>query len=298
MPAMIGMTIGDTNQNATSQFCDLRKFAKCFILRRISCVRQLLTTDPYDLPGHGEWMVGKAGIKRGAAKVGRAKRTKTPGASSITNAKAKRFKRPNSLTLSDLFLWISVVDECQYRPHGALERAQIVEGFPTSGNLSQRLSELESKFGKLFFDRSIVGRRDKRPASRRHRSAVPSLRGAALAEIFVLIEHLYRWATTIGGWPEKEYQDLKEVKQAVMSMLNWPPLRTLERTTGMDRIGRSIAWRSRLQKRKRSDSPGKFSDLKPMRPEPEYKPSDLAEAALERRRQKRPRRETLKKAIV
>jgi hypothetical protein len=241
-------------------------------------------------------MVAKAGIKRGATKIGRAKKTKTPPGAS-RSPKAKRYKRPNSLTLSDLFLWITVVDECQYRPHGALERAAVVEGLTAGGNLNQRLSELESKFGKLFFDRSIVGRRDKRPANRRHRSAVPSHRGAALAEIFVLIEHLYRWATTIGGWPEKEYQDVKEVKQAVMSLLHRPPLRTLEKRLGSDRIGRSIVWRSRLEKRARSNSPGKFSDLKPMHPEPEYKPSDLAEAAIRRRRKKKAQRETRKKAI-
>jgi hypothetical protein len=172
----------------------------------------------------------------------------------------------------------------------------VVEGFTAGGNLNQRLSELESEFWKLFFDSSKVRRRDKRPAGRRYRSAVPSLRGAALAEIFVLIEHLYRWATTIGGWPEKEYQDVKEVNQAVLSLLHLPPLRTLEGRPKSDRISRSIVWRSRLEKWTRTKSPAKFSGLKSMVPEPKYRPSDLAKAGTERRRQKKIQREPRKKA--
>lgn len=241
--------------------------------------------------------MAKAGIKRAAANVGRAKQSKSRTAPKGRNAKTKRFKRPNSLTLSDLFLWVTVVDECQHHPHGALERAAVVEGLKAGGNLNQRLTELESHFGKLFFDGSNVRPRGKRPAGgRRNRSAVPNLRGAALAEIFVLIEYLYRWATALGGWPEQEYEDLKEFKQTVLPLLHLPPLRTLERSPGSNRINRSIVWRSRLEKRARTGSPAKFSDLEGMPPEPMYQPSDLAQAGVERRRKKRMQRKSRKMA--
>ena len=111
---------------------------------------------------------------------------KSPSPGGQAKKKAKdRKTRPHSILLADLFLWISVVDECLYHPTGAFDRAARTEGYGSLGNVANRLKVLEARFGKLFQENK---------ASSRYRSGVPTPRGAALAEIFVLIELLYSWA--------------------------------------------------------------------------------------------------------
>jgi hypothetical protein len=55
-------------------------------------------------------IVGKAVAKRAVGKRTRAKKSTSGIAPKLRDAKGKKFKRPNSLTLSDLLLWTTVVD--------------------------------------------------------------------------------------------------------------------------------------------------------------------------------------------
>jgi hypothetical protein len=204
------------------------------------------------------------------------------------DADRRKSQRPNNLTLADLFLWITVVDECQFHPAGAFDRAAVTETLKSPGNIQQRLVELEARFGKLFYDghgiRPRPQKRARKPDGsrrRRNRSGVPSHRGAALAEIFVMIEHLYRWAVVLGP-TEPEMNLVRGIKREVLALFPWPPIRNLD-NRGPDRIVRSFKWRSRLEARARSDNPGKLSDMPPLRPTPTYELVDHARAAAERR---------------
>ena len=71
-----------------------------------------------------------------------------------------------------------------YHPTGAFDRVAKTEGYGSLGNVAQRLDVLESRFGTLFYRNSSSG----------YRSGVPTFRGAALAELFVVIELLYSLA--------------------------------------------------------------------------------------------------------
>jgi hypothetical protein len=96
-------------------------------------------------------LVKKAVAKRGvkAEKLGR---NSAPAGKVVATYRSikKKSQRPHGVTLADLFLWITVVDECQTHPMGAFERAAVTEGLKSYGNIQQRLKVLETRFGVLF----------------------------------------------------------------------------------------------------------------------------------------------------
>jgi hypothetical protein len=150
--------------------------------------------------------------KTSRQKAGRKKRFTEPR----RQQKGKgRQARAHSITLADIFLWITVVDECLYHPMGAFDRAAKTEGYGSVGNVVQRLKVLEDRFGTLFM---------KGPGRRRYRTGVPTARGAALAEIFVLIEHLFSWALslkTATGY----HVEVRKLKELILYLVPINPLR-------------------------------------------------------------------------
>lgn len=148
-------------------------------------------------------------------------------------SRKKRISRPHSISLADLFLWITLVDECLFHPIGAFERAAVKEGLSNRGTVTQRVEALESRFGQLFAERE---------ASQRYRSGVPSFRGAALAEIFVLIEHLYRWALEIHE-NRASMNEVRAVKPFILHLIPAyaAPDRRVHRT-GQDYDGAPLGW--------------------------------------------------------
>jgi hypothetical protein len=111
-------------------------------------------------------------------------------------------QRPNSILLADLFLWINVVDECLYHPAGDFDRAAVTEGYGSFGNVVQRIKVLEDRFGPLFQPHKL---------SPRNRSGAPTKRGAALAKIFMPMELLFHWASTLEKSGSFEVRKLKEL---------------------------------------------------------------------------------------
>lgn len=163
------------------------------------------------------------------------------------SSRKKHIARPYAHPLADLFLWITVVDECLFHPIGAFERAAVTEGLANRGTVTQRLQVLESRFGQLFA---------KRDASQRYRSGVPSFRGAALAEIFVLIEHLYRWALEIHE-NRASMNEIRALKPFILYLIPAYARRPIDESIEPDRIIQTSVWINRL--RKAGARPGKLS---------------------------------------
>jgi hypothetical protein len=100
--------------------------------------------------------VAKTGTKGGGPKDRSQSKRRPP-------ARKKGEKRPHSVSLADLYLWITLVDECLYHPIGAFERAAVTAGLKNRGTVTQRVKVLEAHFGQLFANRD---------ASQRYRSGV------------------------------------------------------------------------------------------------------------------------------
>jgi hypothetical protein len=221
----------------------------------------------------------KTNGRRPAASIGKRSAASPPG--------KKQRRRPHGLTLADLFLWITVVDECHYHPRGAFERAASTEGLKSGGNVQQRLLVLEKRFGKLFRNQKRTFILEKRPPEetegededlyrkiplKRYRSGVPTDRGAALAEIFVAIEHLYHYALSLGG-KESEAKTVIGVKNAIFRRIEEPQIRRefdreiFETGQRRNRITRTQAWSHRLAVRRRLKKPvpKRLSDMPRMR---------------------------------
>jgi hypothetical protein len=162
-------------------------------------------------------------------------------------SRKKGISRPHSISLADLFLWITLVDECLFHPIGAFERAAVKEGLSNRGTVTQRVEALESRFGQLFAERE---------ASQRYRSGVPSFRGAALAEIFVLIEHLYRWALEIHE-NRASMNEVRAVKPFILHLIPAYARRPIDESIEPDRIMMARVWVGRLSKA--GGRPGKLS---------------------------------------
>jgi hypothetical protein len=160
-----------------------------------------------------------------------AERKKPSSSQAPTGKKGKSRKvRPHSITLADLFLWITVVDEALVHPTKAFKRAAESEGIKSVGNVQNRLKVLEDRFGKLF--------EGSRP--RRYRYGVPTPRGAALAELFVLIEQLWKRAISLKG--PGRVADLKDSLLPYFPKESWRPADQI----GTSRISGSLVWRGRL----------------------------------------------------
>lgn len=93
-----------------------------------------------------------------------------------------------------------------YHPTGAFDRVAKTEGYGSLGNVAQRLDVLESRFGTLFYRNSSSG----------YRSGVPTFRGAALAELFVVIELLYSLAPSLGK--SGTLGELRKLKELVLNL--------------------------------------------------------------------------------
>jgi hypothetical protein len=171
--------------------------------------------------------------------------------------KKPKKRRPNSILLADLFLWINVVDDCHYHPVGTFDRAAVTEGYGSLGNVVQRIKVLEERFGPLF-------RPNKR--SPRNRSGVPTQRGAALAEIFMLIELLFHWASTDKS---RTFTEVRELKELILYLVP----RTAPRIPDQDdldpsRIVRSLVWHNRLDRTGRPRNPKRMSEWPAFGPSP------------------------------
>jgi hypothetical protein len=188
--------------------------------------------------------------------------------------------RPHSISLADLFLWISVVDECLYHPIGAFDRAANAEGYGSLGNVVNRLQVLEARFGALFEeiaeDNPNVAIRLKVLEARlgttlegigrsKRRSAVPSRRGVALAEIFVLIEQLYKFALSFDERERVHVRQLRKLKEDIFSSLSKEPLRAMDQEHPWLRLGASSRWLSRLVTSK-AGGPRKVTEWAPLKP--------------------------------
>ena len=234
-------------------------------------------------------LVKKAVAKRGvkAEKLGR---NSAPAGKVVATYRSikKKSQRPHGVTLADLFLWITVVDECQTHPMGAFERAAVTEGLKSYGNIQQRLKVLETRFGVLFqslYKKGALRNSDKktggykktfhlRPATSRTRSAVPNTRGTALAEIFATIEHLYYYALSLSG--SSDSANVLKVKDAVFRLVPSKIRRDFDRAafedvTKRNRISRADWWVRRLRERELTGEPQKLSDL----PRRRVKPKNL-----------------------
>ena len=157
--------------------------------------------------------------------------------------------------MADLFLWISVVDECLHHPTGALERAAITEGYASVGNITQRLDVLENQFGRLIY-RNSAG----------FRSGVPTFRGAALAELFVVIELLYNNSSLLhkSGFPGDQLHNLKEL---IIPLVHREALRIPDDKNSR-RIRAAFEWRTRQLKTGRNHVHKKMPDWPKLSPSP------------------------------
>jgi hypothetical protein len=198
---------------------------------------------------------------------------KSPSPGWQAKKKAKdRETRPHSILLADLFLWISVIDECLYHPTGPFDRVAKTEGYGSLGNVAQRLDVLESRFGTLFYRNkrldvleSRFGTLYYRNSSSGYRSGVPTFRGAALAELFVVIELLYSLAPSLGK--SGNLDELRKLKELV---LNLAPRRARRVPDDLDqnRIKASLEWRIRQLKTGRPHKHKKMSDWSTYGPSP------------------------------
>jgi hypothetical protein len=165
--------------------------------------------------------------------------------------KSKR-QRPNSILLADLFLWINVVDECLYHPVGAFDRAAMTEGYGSLGNVVNRIEKLEERFGQLFRPNKL---------SSRNRSGVPTPRGAALAEIFMLIELMFHWASTL----EKSgsFSEVRRLKEFILYLVPRKASRVPDSDdliSNNSRIGTSRVWSNRMHKTGLPHNPKRMSE--------------------------------------
>jgi hypothetical protein len=225
--------------------------------------------------------VKKAVAKRGA-KAEKLGRNSTPAGDVVATSRSikKKGQRPHGVTLADLFLWVTVVDECQIHPMGAFERAAVTEKLQSPGNIQQRLKALESRFGILFQPLHKRGTSRKgakikswkkyelRPSTSRTRSGVPNGYGTALAEIFATIEHLYHYALSLKG--SSDSANVSKIKNAVFSLVPSETQRDFDRATLEDgalgnRIWRTDWWIRRLREREWTGEPRKLSALTPRR---------------------------------
>lgn len=162
---------------------------------------------------------------------------------------------------------------------GAFERASISEGLESTGAIQQRLKVLEERFGRLFMtpkrdnveNTSSASNPTKSvgKATKKKRSAMPTPRGGALAELFAMIEHLYLFSLRTNA-SESDREIILVLKRVIFGLLPMPILRELERealdrTLIRNRILRTYTWSFRVRKRTRTGEPKKFSDLPRMR---------------------------------
>jgi hypothetical protein len=197
-----------------------------------------------------------------------------PATTKHSKSKSKRTKREHDIPLADLFLWVTVVDQCQIHPRNSLDAASEAAKM-NSGHVQKRLKMIEKRFGPLFRERLLekmtAEEENGRTARKRYRSGVPNTLGGALAEIFATIEHLYLYALTLqrrdGG--ADPFPEVIEAKKAVLKAIPVTPLRELDRVklrVRRDRITRSLVWAHRIRKRRRTGLPQRFSDLPKMHP--------------------------------
>jgi hypothetical protein len=160
---------------------------------------------------------------------------KKPGTVKAPRAAARPKKplkrRAHSITLADLFLWMTVADECFVHPVKAFARAAAIEGIAV-GNVTHGVERLEKHFGELF-------KKGDRP--RASRNGVLSNRGAALAELFVMIELLYRMA--LGPVAAVSVMKLKDALMPHFPEDSW---RRHDRL-GTARVFRAMRWQQRLK---------------------------------------------------
>jgi hypothetical protein len=200
------------------------------------------------------------GKKPSSSRQNSVRRPAEAGAKAGKKAKDRKL-RPHSVSLADLFLWISVVDECLYHPMGAFDRAANTEGYGSLGNVVNRLQVLEDRFGALFEeiaeDNPNVAIRLKVLEARlgttlegigrsKRRSAVPSHQGVALAEIFVLIEQLYKFALSFDERERAHVRQLRKLKEDIFKSLPNESLRAMDQEHSWLRLGASSRWLSRL----------------------------------------------------
>jgi hypothetical protein len=179
--------------------------------------------------------------------------------------------------LADLFMWISVVDECHHHPIGAFGRAALKEGCRSPSVVQQRLDVLERCFGPLFVRARKSDRvRDSRKAKR---VPIPNSKGARLAEIFATVEHLYSIARGSGAMSLEG--PIIDLKKDVLTKLPAPIQRAFDEevigrkhqqavdlrsgpSEGRNRVNRTRAWMHRLRDPRLQGRP--LYLIKPMKP--------------------------------
>jgi hypothetical protein len=134
---------------------------------------------------------------------------------------------------------------------GAFDRAAMTEGYGSLGNVVNRIEKLEERFGQLFRPNKL---------SSRNRSGVPTPRGAALAEIFMLIELMFHWASTL----EKSgsFSEVRRLKEFILYLVP----RRATRVVDTDELGESSrisisrVWSGRMHKTGLPHNPKRLSE--------------------------------------
>ncbi|AND87815.1 hypothetical protein [Bradyrhizobium diazoefficiens] len=191
-----------------------------------------------------------------------------------SKSKRKRTEREHDISLADLFLWVTVVDQCQIQPRNGLEATSEAAKL-NSGQVQKRLKVIEKRFGPLFrkriAEKTTAQEENGHAARKQNRSGVTNTLGGALAEIFATIEHLYLYALTLKrrDGAVDPFPEVIEAKKAVLKAIPVTPLRELDRVklkVRRDRITRSQVWAHRIRQRQRTGTPKRFSDLPKMHP--------------------------------
>ncbi len=135
--------------------------------------------------------------------------------------------RDHSVWLSDLFLWITIVDCCLQNPTSGLSRAAELHGV-SPGLLDTKIKNIEAITGMSLFAMEKLckpGEKSKR------RTGFVSEQGAFLATVLVAIEHLWHFALTAKtrqGGVQMAKREIHVVSREIFTGLFSPIQRELE----------------------------------------------------------------------
>jgi hypothetical protein len=106
--------------------------------------------------------------------------------------KAGSKPRDHSIWLSDLFLWVSIVDCCLTDPRSGLKDAATAHKVSDS-LLNKKVKDLGELTGLSLFEMESISKAGK-PS--KHRTGFLSAEGAFLGSVFAAMEHLWHFALT------------------------------------------------------------------------------------------------------
>ena len=140
--------------------------------------------------------------------------------------KAGSTPRDHSIYLSDLFLWVTIVDCCLTDPRSGLKRAATAQRVSDS-LLNNKIEDLEKLTGLRLFEMESLGKAGK-PS--KHRTGFVSAEGAFLGSVFAAMEHLWHFALTAKDrrWLASAQTEIAVVGHEIFTGLYSPIRRELE----------------------------------------------------------------------